>query len=112
MWVLQAPGKWESQLGVKVHNLCRVYFKPDVSVVLTVMSGLDPHMIRNGSHMFINGVSRNLLGIAMSVDDEVATSVLISDMATPYDNGDGNLWNVFIKLRIKSTFGPSTIVFV
>jgi hypothetical protein len=33
-------------------------------------------MIRNGSHMFINGGSGNLLGIAMSYDDEVATSVL------------------------------------
>ena len=75
------------------------------------MSGLDshmirngPHMIRNGSHMFINGVSRKLLGIAMSVDDEVATSVLISDMATPYDNGDGNLWNIFIKLMMILSF--------
>ena len=28
----------------KVYNLCRV-FKSDISVVLTVMSGLDPHMI-------------------------------------------------------------------
>ena len=28
-------------------------------------------MIRNESHMFINGVSGNLLGIAMSFDDEV-----------------------------------------
>jgi len=63
-----------------------------------------PHMIRNGSHMFINGVSRNLLGIAMSVDDEVATSILILDMATPYHNGDGNLWNVFIKLMMILSF--------
>jgi len=38
-------------------------------------SGLDPHMIKNGSHMFINGVSGDLLGIAMFFDDEVATSV-------------------------------------
>jgi hypothetical protein len=28
---------------VKVYNLCRV--KTDISVVLIVMSGLDPHMI-------------------------------------------------------------------
>ena len=35
-------------------------------------------MIRNGSHMFINGGSENLLGIAMSYDDEVVTSVLFS----------------------------------
>ena len=28
---------------VKVYNLCRV--KTDISAVLTVMSGLDPHMI-------------------------------------------------------------------
>ena len=28
----------------KVYNLCRV-FKSGISVVLTVMSGLDPHMI-------------------------------------------------------------------
>jgi len=27
-----------------VYNLCRV-FKTDISAVLTVMSGLDPHMI-------------------------------------------------------------------
>ena len=63
-----------------------------------------PHMIRNGSHMFINGVSRNLLGIAMSVDDEVATSDLISGMAMPYDNGDENLWNGFIKLMMILSF--------
>ena len=56
-------------------------------------------MIRNGSHMFINVVSRNLLGIAMSFDDEVATSDLISGMAMPYDNGDENLLNGFIKLN-------------
>ena len=56
-------------------------------------------MIRNGSHMFINGVSGNLLGIAMSFDDEVVTSVLISGMAMPYDNGDENLLNGFIKLN-------------
>ena len=43
--------------------------------MLTDTSSLDPHMIRNGSHMFINVVSRNLLGIAMSFDDEVAISV-------------------------------------
>ena len=61
-------------------------------------------MIRNGSHMFINGVSGDLLGIAMFFDDEVATSVLISDMATPYDNGDGNLWNIFIKLMMILSF--------
>ena len=61
-------------------------------------------MIRNGSLMFVNGVSRNLLGIAMSVDDEVTTSILISNMATPYDNGDGNLWNVFIKLMMILSF--------
>ena len=53
-------------------------------------------MIRNGPHLFINGVSRNLLGISMSFDEEVATSVLILGMATLYDNGDGNLWNSFI----------------
>ena len=63
------------------------------------MSGLDPHMIRNRSHMFINGISRNLLGIAMSFADEVATSVQISGMAMPYNNGDENLWNGFLKLN-------------
>ena len=46
--------------------------------MLTDTSSLDPHMIQNGSHMFINGVSWNWLGIAMAFDDEVATSVLIS----------------------------------
>ena len=48
-------------------------------------------MIRNGPHLFINGVSWNLLGIAMSFDDEAAVSVLISSMAMSYDNGVGNL---------------------
>ena len=67
-------------------------------------SVLDPHMIKNGSHMFINGVSGNLLGIAMSFDDEVATSDLISGMAMPYDNGDENLWNGFIKLMMILSF--------
>ena len=31
------------QIVVKVYNLCRV--KTNISAVLTVMSGLDPHMI-------------------------------------------------------------------
>ena len=54
-------------------------------------SSLDPHMIRNGSHMFKNGVSGNLLGIAMSFDEKVATSVLVLGMAMPYDDGGGYL---------------------
>ena len=33
-----------TQIVVKVYNLCRV-FKTDISVVLMVKSGLDPHMI-------------------------------------------------------------------
>ena len=32
-----------TQIVVKVYNLCRV--KTNISAVLTVMSGLDPHMI-------------------------------------------------------------------
>ena len=72
--------------------------------MLTDTSGLDPHMIRNGSHMFINVVSRNLLGIAMSFDDDVATLVLFSGMASPYDNGDGNFWNSFIKFMMILSF--------
>ena len=43
--------------------------------MLTDTSSLDLHMIRNGPHMFINGVYGDLLGIAMSFDDEVAISV-------------------------------------
>ena len=61
-------------------------------------------MIRNGSHMFKNGVSGNLLGIAMSFDEKVATSVLILGMARTYDNGDGNLWNNFIKFMMILSF--------
>ena len=33
-----------TRLVVKVYNLCRV-FKTDISAVLTVKSGLDPHMV-------------------------------------------------------------------
>ena len=61
-------------------------------------------MIRNGSHMFINGVSGDLLGITMSFDDEVSTSALISGTTMSYDNGNENLWNGFIKLMMILTF--------
>ena len=41
--------------------------------------------------MFRNGNPGNLLGMAMSNDDEVATSILFSGMTMSYDDGDGNL---------------------
>ena len=40
---LQTRAQKETRLVVKVCNLCRV--KTDISAVLTVKSGLDPHMI-------------------------------------------------------------------
>jgi hypothetical protein len=41
--VLQTRASREKQIVDKVYNLYRV--KTDISVVLTVKSGLDPHMI-------------------------------------------------------------------
>jgi hypothetical protein len=41
--VLQTRASWETRIVGKVYNLCRV--KTDISAVLTVKSGLDPHMI-------------------------------------------------------------------
>ena len=43
---LITSGIWGSRLDGKDVHLCRVYFKPDISAVLMVMSGPDPHMIR------------------------------------------------------------------
>jgi hypothetical protein len=40
---LQTRAKRETRAVGKVYNLCRV--KTDISAVLTVKSGLDPHMI-------------------------------------------------------------------
>jgi hypothetical protein len=40
---LQTQALRETRVVGKVYNLCRV--KTDISVVLTVKSGLDPHMI-------------------------------------------------------------------
>jgi hypothetical protein len=40
---LETRAKWGTQTVGKVYNLCRV--KTDRSTVLTVKSGLDPHMI-------------------------------------------------------------------
>jgi hypothetical protein len=40
---LQTRASWETRIVGKVYNLCRV--KTDISAVLTVKSGLDPHMI-------------------------------------------------------------------
>jgi hypothetical protein len=40
---LTNPGIKETRVVGKVYNLCIV--KTDISVVLTVKSGLDPHMI-------------------------------------------------------------------
>jgi hypothetical protein len=40
---LQTRASREAQVVGKVYNLCRV--KTDISAVLTVKSGLDPHMI-------------------------------------------------------------------
>jgi len=37
------PGDMGTRIVGKVYNLCRV--KTDISAVLTVKSGLDPHMI-------------------------------------------------------------------
>ena len=34
----------KKRLGMKVYNIC-IVFKTDISVVLMVKSGLDPHMI-------------------------------------------------------------------
>ena len=42
-WVQSSSGLLRD-LWVKMYNLCRV-FKTDISAVLTVKSGLDPHMI-------------------------------------------------------------------
>ena len=39
----QPRATWETRIVGKVYNLCRV--KTDISAVLTVKSGLDPHMI-------------------------------------------------------------------
>jgi hypothetical protein len=40
---LQTQASRETRIVGKVYNLCRV--KTDISAVLTVKSGLDPHMI-------------------------------------------------------------------
>jgi hypothetical protein len=40
---LQTRASRETRIVGKVYNLCRV--KTDISAVLTVKSGLDPHMI-------------------------------------------------------------------
>jgi hypothetical protein len=40
---LQTRASWETRIVGKVYNLCRV--KTDISAVLTVKSGLDPHKI-------------------------------------------------------------------
>jgi hypothetical protein len=40
---LQTKASKETQVVGRVYNLCRV--KTDISAVLTVKSGLDPHMI-------------------------------------------------------------------
>jgi len=42
-WGVVTSGKWESRLGVKVHT--SVDCKTNISVVLTVMSGPDSHMM-------------------------------------------------------------------
>jgi hypothetical protein len=41
--VLQTRASKETRIMGKVYNLCRV--KSDISAMLTVKSGLDPHMI-------------------------------------------------------------------
>ena len=47
---LQTRATWETRIVVKVYNLCRV--KTNRLAVLTVKSGLDPHMINKLKDLF------------------------------------------------------------
>jgi hypothetical protein len=63
-----APGIWESRLEVKVHTSAEC--KTGISTVLTITSGLDPHTMRNWTHVdFGDG---NMVEVATSCSGEMA----------------------------------------